>query len=85
MYVNIRYIDGTLLPIWLFANLTNHEDWKKESIYIPYYNLIDDIQVSLGGCDIKKNFTNSKVLISDIHVDKIEGNSNFDEVKIDFS
>eukprot|EP01080_Neovahlkampfia_damariscottae_P012070 gene12070-5563_t len=82
IYVNIRYVDGRILPVWVFADVKNHADWKDSCIYVPYYNNIDDIQLSVGGCDMKQNFSNPEVLLTNLHVDMVDNeNTSFDEIK----
>jgi hypothetical protein len=79
MYVSIRYMNGVLFPIWMFANNTNHfPQWTKQSVFVPYHGLIEDIQVSVGACDLFKNQPNAAILMTDIHVDR------FDDENVNF-
>jgi hypothetical protein len=86
MYVSIRYVNGVLFPIWIFANTSsNHLQWKKQNVFIPFHGLIEDIQVSVGACDFFKSQPNSEVLITDTHIDRFDDeNVNFKALKLKY-
>jgi hypothetical protein len=85
MYVNIRYVNGIIFPIWVFANHSNHNQWKKQNVFIPSHGLIENVQVSVGACDFHINQQNSQVLITDVHLDRFDNeNVNFKDLKLKY-
>jgi hypothetical protein len=60
MYINIKYKDGTILPIWFYPiknELKEMKDWERDCLIVPYLKDIENIVVSFGIFDFKKPFS----------------------------
>eukprot|EP01080_Neovahlkampfia_damariscottae_P002426 gene2426-3137_t len=56
-YVNIRYSDGTIFPIYNFIkDVSKHHYWKKDCLVVPsIHKKIENIVIGIGGYDFKYN------------------------------
>jgi hypothetical protein len=71
MYVNIRYQDGVILPIYVFGNTKNHSEWQTECVFVPYNGRkIENILVSLGHYDLisEDNENPARILLDNISI-----------------
>jgi hypothetical protein len=70
LYVNIRYEDGSVLPVWVLSeNMKDHENWETECIAIPNFNRIENVLIGVGACDLKQNKENPQVMVTNLHFD----------------
>eukprot|EP01080_Neovahlkampfia_damariscottae_P001576 gene1576-12701_t len=59
MYINIKYTDGTILPIWFYPiekEYKKMKDWKRSCLLVPYLKKIENIVISFGIFDFKEKF-----------------------------
>ena len=70
MYVNIRYQDGSFLPIYNKPKVVlNHESWETDSVIIPYIKPIENIVVGFGVHDVNPvDGAKFKILFDNLNV-----------------
>eukprot|EP01080_Neovahlkampfia_damariscottae_P011252 gene11252-4071_t len=86
LYVNIRYKDGSILPIFVLAeNINNHEEFETECIGVPNFGQIENVLIGIGACDLDENESNPEIKLSNVHFDISNSKISFDKLKKRYS
>jgi hypothetical protein len=80
VYVQVKFVDGSIHPIWVYPMKEKEKEWITNCVFIPYTKPIENILISVGGNPTFKSAKNY-IWIKNVNIEKLKENDSLSTIQ----